>query len=93
MSPILERLRQLRYKYATPPPLVQILFGDREIAELEKRQGRFYFRYLDSFRELGLSPIPGFPDVDRKTPYESDKLFPFSANGYRIELARKSRNS
>jgi hypothetical protein len=77
MTPILDRLRQLRYKHAAPLPLVQVFFGDQEIAELAKREGRFFFRYLDAFKELGLSPIPGFPDVDRKDPYESDKLFPF----------------
>lgn len=76
MRQISDRLRQLRYKYAAPPPHLQVSLGDRQIGELERREGRF-FRYLAAFRELRLSPIPGFPDVDRKDPYVSDQLFAF----------------
>ena len=64
-----DRLRELRYKYATPVPSLQMFFGERQVAELEKHEGRYFFRYLAAFRELGLSAIPGFPDVDRAEPY------------------------
>lgn len=77
MQPILDRLRHLRCKYAAPPPSLQMFFGDQQVAELEKREGRYFFRYLDAFRELRLSPIPGFPDVYRREPYESRQLFSF----------------
>ena len=87
MRQITDRLRQLRYKYATPPPHLQLFLGDRQIGELEKREGRFFFRYLAAFRELQLSPIPGFPDVDRKDPYVSDQLFAF----FRERLPDRSR--
>jgi HipA-like protein len=87
MRQIKDRLRQLRYKYATPPPHLQVFLGARQIGELEKREGRFFFRYLTAFRELRLSPIPGFPDVDRKDPYVSDQLFAF----FRERLPDRSR--
>jgi HipA-like protein len=77
MRPILDKLRELRYRHAAPLPSLQVFFGDQQIAELEKREGQFFFRYLDAFRELKLSPIPGFPDVDRRDPYVSDRLFAF----------------
>jgi hypothetical protein len=56
---------------------LQVYFGDRQVAELETRQGTYFFRYLEAFYDLRLSPIPGFPDVDRKEPYESRQLFSF----------------
>src|SRR5271169_2040013 len=87
MRQIKDRLRQLRYKYATPPPHLQVFLGARQIGELEKREGRFFFHYLDVFRELRLSPIPGFPDLYRKDPYVSDQLFAF----FRERLPDRSR--
>jgi HipA-like protein len=87
MRQITDRLRQLRYKYAAPPPHLQVFLGDRQIGELKKREGRFFFRYLAAFGELRLSPIPGFPDVDRKDPYVSDQLFAF----FRERLPDRSR--
>jgi hypothetical protein len=54
-----------------------VFFGDRQIAEPEKREGRYFFCYLDAFRDLKLSPLPGFPDVDRREPYVSKQLFAF----------------
>jgi HipA-like protein len=77
MAQIMDRLRELKYKYATPPPTLQVFFGDRQVAELQKERGRFSFRYLDTFSEMCLSPIPGFPEVSSKHVYSSDHLFPF----------------
>jgi HipA N-terminal domain len=78
---ILDRLRrqfQLGRKRPGPHrPSVQVFFGDRQIAELEKREDCYFFHYMGAFRDLKLSPIPGFPDVDRKEPYVSKQLFPF----------------
>jgi HipA-like protein len=74
---IFDKLRQLRHKHAPRLPSLQVFFGDRQIAELEKREGCYFFHYLDTFRDLSLSAIPGFPDVDRKEPYVSKQLFPF----------------
>jgi HipA-like protein len=77
MRAIRDRIRQFRYRYAAPLPSLQVLFGDRQVAELEKREGRYLFRYLDAFRDLRLAPIPGFPDIHRKEPYVSNQLFSF----------------
>jgi hypothetical protein len=77
MRSIRDRLEQLKLKYAAPPPSLQVFFGNQQVAELKKWEGRYWFRYLRAFKELSLSPIPGFPDVDRKEPYESQQLFAF----------------
>ncbi len=79
MAQFMDRLRELKYKYAAPPPTVQVFFCDRQVAELykDKERGRFFFRYLDTFSEMCLSPIPGFPELSSKHLYSSDHLFPF----------------
>jgi HipA-like protein len=77
MAQFMDRLRELKYKYATPSPTLQVFFGDKQVAELHKDRGRFLFRYLDTFSQMRLSPIPGFPTVDSKQVYSSDHLFPF----------------
>jgi hypothetical protein len=47
--------------------------------ERERQDGyevpKFVFTYSDVFRESGLPPIPGFPDVSQR--YESPVLWPF----------------
>ena len=79
MAQFMDRLRELKYKYATPPPTLQVFFGDKQVAELckDKERGRFVFRYLDAFSEMCLSPIPGFPELSSRRLYISDHLFPF----------------
>jgi HipA-like protein len=70
----LERLLKLRYD-RTPPPTVQVFFDGTQVAELGKVEGKYFFRYLDAFREKGLDPLPGLPDNGK--PLESVELFPF----------------
>lgn len=77
MTQIMDRLRELKYKYATPPPTLLVFFNDKQVAELQKDRGRFVFRYLEAFSEMRLSPIPGFPDLSSNHVYNSDHLFPF----------------
>lgn len=70
----LEKLLKLRYN-GTPPPTVQVLFDGTLVAELGLVEGKYFFRYLDAFREKGLAPLPGLPD--KGEPLESVELFPF----------------
>lgn len=74
---LFRRLTQRKKKQALSGPTLQVFFGDRETAELEKREGQYVFHYLDAFRDLDLSPFPGFPDVDSTKRYFSEQLFPF----------------
>jgi hypothetical protein len=47
------------------------------VAELTQRKlgGEFVFKYLPSFKELRLSPIPGFPEFEKE--YVSSELWPY----------------
>lgn len=62
-----------------PPPTVQILFHGSLVAELskEKKDNRpvYTFRYLPTFRALGLAPLPGLPFSEG--PLTSGELWPF----------------
>jgi HipA-like protein len=69
----LEKL--LRLRYSAPPPIVQVLFDGTVVAELGLLEGKYFFRYLDAFREKGLVPLAGLPDTGK--PLESTDLFPF----------------
>jgi HipA-like protein len=57
----------LNYKYDAPPPTLKILYSGVEVAELTKdrEHSHYVFRYLDSFRKLGLQPLPGL-DLDKE---------------------------
>jgi HipA-like protein len=77
VTQFMDRFRELKYRYATPPPTLQVLFGDKQVAELLKDRGKFVFRYLDTFSAMRLSPLPGFPDISTERVYVSDQLFPF----------------
>jgi HipA-like protein len=67
--------RLLRLQYSSPLCTVQIFDGETPIAELSLQQGRYLFRYLESFKRKGLTPFPGLPEVDEV--YESAELFPY----------------
>jgi HipA-like protein len=67
--------RLLRLQYSSPLCTVQIFDGETPVAELSRQQGRYLFRYLETFKRKGLTPFPGLPDVDEV--YESAELFPY----------------
>jgi HipA-like protein len=54
-------LKRLGFKYKQPPPTLVVLHHDKPIAELAKVEHGYLFRYLPSFEEMGLSPLPGLP--------------------------------
>jgi HipA-like protein len=47
------------YRYKTPPPTLQVLYHGTPVAELERYQQGYMFRYLSTFHELNLLPFPG----------------------------------
>ena len=56
-----------RYRYQTPPPTLKILYDGTEVAELKREDnGSYRFRYLDTFQQLSLEPLPGLP-IDKET--------------------------
>lgn len=67
--------RLLRLQYSSPLSTVQIMYGETAVAELSRQQGRYLFRYLEAFKERGLTPLAGLPDLDEI--YESAELFPY----------------
>ena len=66
--------RLLRLQYSSPLCTVQIFDRETPIAELSLLQGRYLFRYLESFKRKGLTPFPGLPEVDEV--YESNRAVP-----------------
>jgi len=55
-----------RYRYQTPPPTLKILYDGKEVAELKReRSGSYHFRYLDTFKQMHLEPLPGLA-LDRE---------------------------
>jgi hypothetical protein len=67
--------RLLRLQYSSPLCTIQVFDGDTPVAELSRQQGRYLFRYLEAFKNRGLTPLPGLPDLDEV--YESKELFPY----------------
>lgn len=65
----------LSTRFKTPPPRLEVLFDGEVVAELRKeRDGKYKFRYLPSFKQKNLTPLPGLPfDKD----HTSTELFPF----------------
>jgi HipA-like protein len=72
---MLKTVRQLLYRYDSPPPTLKILFNGEQIAELRRDDNRYTFRYLRAFHDLGLQPLPGLDPL--KSPYESAELFSY----------------
>jgi len=67
-----------RFRYKEPPPMLQMLFKGIEVAQLEKTDGGFRFRYLPAFAERRLSPLPGLgapADTEWKTSVELPRFF------------------
>ena len=62
-------------RFATPPPRIEVLFHGDPVAELSRgRDGKYVFRYLPSFTEKRLAPLPGLPLGKESV---SDDLFRF----------------
>lgn len=51
--------RRSQMSYKSPPPTLLVSYAGRAVAELKRINGKYSFRYLDAFRELNLSPLPG----------------------------------
>ena len=63
------------WRTKTPPPHIEMLFGNTPFARLEKDGDEFVFTYLPVFKELRLAPLPGLPS-DR-AEHRSRDLFLF----------------
>lgn len=65
----------------------QLTLDDRVVGILSFKDGKWMFKYSDEFKEDNLTPISGFPDLDKI--YKSEELWPFFSS--RIpSLARKN---
>src|SRR5437660_10487612 len=56
---MLKTVKQLLYRYDSPPPTLKILYNGVQVAELKREKNHYTFRYLDAFAKLGLQPLPG----------------------------------
>lgn len=67
----------MKLKFSEPPPTLTVSFSDTDVAELmqRKKDGEFVFKYLPTFQQLGLAPLPGFPELRRE--YVSKTLWPY----------------
>ncbi len=66
-------------RFRTPPPRLEVVFDETVVAVLGRRRDGWYtFKYLPTFGQLSLAPLPGFPKVDDRE-YVSIDLFPFFA--------------
>jgi len=61
--------------YKSPPPTLVVSYGDRDVAELKRANGKYVFQYLAAFRELNLSPLPGLPPADGENLQDELPLF------------------
>jgi HipA-like protein len=61
--------------YKSPPPILLVSYADQPVAELKRIDGKYSFRYLDAFRELNLSPLPGLPPTNGETLHDELPLF------------------
>ena len=64
-----------KMSYKSPPPILLVLYRDRAVAELKRVNGKYAFRYLDGFRELNLSPLPGLAPDSGESFHDELPLF------------------
>jgi HipA-like protein len=64
-----------RMSYKSPPPTLLVSYAGKTVAELKKVNGKYLFKYLDAFRELNLSPLPGLPQVNEESKHDDLPLF------------------
>ena len=64
-----------RMTYKSPPPTLLVSYAGQHVAELKKVKGKYVFRYLEAFRKLNLSPLPGLPQADGEASYDELPLF------------------
>jgi len=50
---------RLKFRYHTPPPLLRILYEGTPVAELRQEERGYRFKYLDTFAQKNLEPLPG----------------------------------
>jgi len=55
-----------RMLYKSPPPTLLVSYADQNVAELKKANGKYLFRYLEAFKTLNLSPLPGLPQAEEE---------------------------
>ena len=71
-----DSVRGWRFSFKTPPPTLNVLYHNTPVAVLERtRGGVLVFRYLPTFGQLNLTPLPGFPQLDKE--YYSATLWPY----------------
>lgn len=67
--------------WKTPPPTIQVLYGDAVVAELKREkmgsQRMYHFTYLPRFTDMHLAPLPGLPI--EKRDHWSETLWAFFA--------------
>ena len=64
-----------RMMYKSPPPTLLVSYAGQHVAELKKVKGKYLFRYLEAFKRLNLSPLPGLPQAVGASEYhECDEL-------------------
>ena len=64
-----------KMSYKSPPPTLLVLYDDKAIGELKKVDGKYQFHYLDGFREMNLSPLPGLPLEGVESMHDELPLF------------------
>lgn len=61
--------------YKSPPPTLLVSYAGSVVAELKKINQKYSFRYLDAFKEMNLSPLPGLPQKDGESLHDELPLF------------------
>jgi hypothetical protein len=61
--------------YKSPPPALQVSYAGRAVAELKRVDRKYSFRYLEAFKEMNLSPLPGLPYVSGEALYDDLPVF------------------
>ncbi|HUX68147.1 MAG TPA: HipA N-terminal domain-containing protein [Terriglobales bacterium] len=55
--------QKMKLRYSAPPPALHVLLDGTEVATLERGRDGFRFRYLSSFSDKDLAPLPGLPNT------------------------------
>ena len=61
--------------YKSPPPTLLVSYAGKVVAELKKVGPKYSFRYLDEFKQMNLSPLPGLPQNNGESLHDELPLF------------------
>lgn len=64
-----------KMSYQSPPPTLLVSYANQTVAELKRVEGKYLFRYLEAFKILNLSPLPGLPQLDGESKHDELPLF------------------